>query len=106
MLKAGTIDAGLQPFPLSYEAEDAGFTNLGWTGTWEPESQFTAVMVNDAWDARRADPQDSSDQASEDAHRTRPSLRDDVEGAHPKRVRHGDRVRIAMSGKFLPYKKY
>lgn len=49
MLKAGTIDAGLQPFPLSYEAEDAGFTNLGWTGTYEPEWQFTAVVVNDAW---------------------------------------------------------
>jgi NitT/TauT family transport system substrate-binding protein len=49
MLKAGTIDAGLQPFPLSYEAEDAGFTNLGWTGTWEPEWQFTAVIVNDSW---------------------------------------------------------
>jgi NitT/TauT family transport system substrate-binding protein len=49
MLKAGTIDAGLQPFPLSYEAEDAGFTNLGWTGNWEPEWQFTAVIVNDAW---------------------------------------------------------
>jgi len=49
LLKAGTIDAGLQPFPLSYEAEDAGFTNLGWTGTWEPEWQFTAVIVNDAW---------------------------------------------------------
>lgn len=49
MLKAGTIDAGLQPFPLSYEAEDAGFTNLGWTGTYEPEWQFTAIMVNDAW---------------------------------------------------------
>ncbi len=49
LLKAGTIDAGLQPFPLSYEAEDAGFTNLGWTGTWEPEWQFTAVVVNDAW---------------------------------------------------------
>jgi ABC-type nitrate/sulfonate/bicarbonate transport system substrate-binding protein len=49
MLKAGTIDAGLQPFPLSYEAEDAGFTNLGWTGTFEPNWQFTAVIVNDAW---------------------------------------------------------
>ena len=49
MLKAGTIDAGLQPFPLSYEAEDAGFTNLGWTGTFEPEWQFTAVVVNAAW---------------------------------------------------------
>jgi ABC-type nitrate/sulfonate/bicarbonate transport system substrate-binding protein len=49
LLQAGKIDAGLQPFPLSYEAEDAGFTNLGWTGTWEPDWQFTAVIVNDAW---------------------------------------------------------
>jgi ABC-type nitrate/sulfonate/bicarbonate transport system substrate-binding protein len=56
LLKAGTIDAGLQPFPLSYEAEDAGFTNLGWTGNWEPEWQFTAVVANATWaQAHRAD---------------------------------------------------
>lgn len=28
LLKEGKIDAGLQPFPLSYEAEAAGFNNL------------------------------------------------------------------------------
>lgn len=49
LLKAGRIDAGLQPFPLSYEAEAAGFTNLGWTGRFEPDWQFTAVVVNRRW---------------------------------------------------------
>jgi hypothetical protein len=29
LLKEGKIDAGLQPIPNSYEAEDAGFSNLG-----------------------------------------------------------------------------
>ena len=29
LLQEGKIDAGLQPFPLSYEAEAAGFTNFG-----------------------------------------------------------------------------
>ena len=52
LLKAGKIDAGLQPFPLSYEAEDAGFTNLGWTGDYEPDWQFTAIVVNDDWAKR------------------------------------------------------
>lgn len=49
LLQAGQIDAGLQPFPLSYEAEAAGYSNLGWTGTYEPDWQFTAVVANDAW---------------------------------------------------------
>jgi hypothetical protein len=29
LLQEGKIDAALQPFPLSYEAEAAGFTNFG-----------------------------------------------------------------------------
>ena len=29
LLREGKIDAGLQPFPLSYESEAAGFSNLG-----------------------------------------------------------------------------
>src|SRR5690242_10650029 len=29
LLQEGKIDAGLQPFPLSYEAEAAGFSNFG-----------------------------------------------------------------------------
>ena len=49
LLKAGKIDAGLQPFPLSYEAEDAGFSNLGWAGKYEPDWQFTAIVVNREW---------------------------------------------------------
>lgn len=52
MLQAGTIDAGLQPFPLSYVAEDAGFSNLGWAGTYAPDWQFSAIVANDGW-ARR-----------------------------------------------------
>ena len=52
LLKDGRIDVGLQPFPLSYEAEAAGFNNLGWTGTFEPEWQFTSINANGDW-ARR-----------------------------------------------------
>jgi hypothetical protein len=28
-LQEASIDVGFQPFPLSYEAEEAGYTNLG-----------------------------------------------------------------------------
>jgi ABC-type nitrate/sulfonate/bicarbonate transport system substrate-binding protein len=52
LLKEGKIDVGLQPFPLSYEAEAAGFSNLGWTGTFEPDWQFTSINANGDW-ARR-----------------------------------------------------
>lgn len=49
LLQEGKIDAGLQPFPLSYEAERAGFTNLGPISRMIPEWQFTSVNVNDNW---------------------------------------------------------
>ena len=49
LLKEGKIDVGMQPFPLSYQAEDAGFSNLGWTGDYEPDWQFTAINANSVW---------------------------------------------------------
>jgi ABC-type nitrate/sulfonate/bicarbonate transport system substrate-binding protein len=49
LLQDGKIDVGMQPFPLSYQAEAAGFSNLGWTGDYEPDWQFTAVNANSVW---------------------------------------------------------
>ncbi len=46
LLKEGKIDAGLQPFPLSYEAEAAGFNNLGPVSTYVPDYQFTSINVD------------------------------------------------------------
>lgn len=51
LLKAGEIDAGLQPFPLSYEAEAAGFNNLGALVDFVPDWQFTSVNVDSRWAA-------------------------------------------------------
>ena len=49
LLKEKKIDAGLQPYPLSYEAEAAGFTNLGPIARLVPDYQFTSVMVDNKW---------------------------------------------------------
>ncbi len=49
LLQEGKIDVGLQPFPLSYQAEAAGFSNLGWTGDHEPEWQFTSINTDSRW---------------------------------------------------------
>jgi ABC-type nitrate/sulfonate/bicarbonate transport system substrate-binding protein len=49
LLKEKRIDAGLQPYPLSYEAEAAGFTNLGPIARLVPDYQFTSVMVDNKW---------------------------------------------------------
>ncbi len=49
LLKARKIDAGLQPYPLSYEAEADGFTNLGPIIKFVPDYQFTSVMVDNKW---------------------------------------------------------
>lgn len=49
LLRSGEIDAGLQPFPLSYEAEAAGFTNLGPLAEFVPDWQFTSVNVDMRW---------------------------------------------------------
>lgn len=49
LLKERKIDAGLQPYPLSYEAEAAGFSNLGAIAKMVPDYQFTSVMVDEKW---------------------------------------------------------
>jgi NitT/TauT family transport system substrate-binding protein len=49
LLKERKIDAGLQPYPLSYEAETAGFSNLGPIARLVPDYQFTSVLVEEDW---------------------------------------------------------
>lgn len=49
LLQEGKIDAGLQPFPLSYEAEAKGFTNFGSIANVVPDWQFTSVNVHQDW---------------------------------------------------------
>jgi len=49
LLRERKIDAGLQPYPLSYEAEAAGFSNLGPIADLVPDYQFTSVVVDEAW---------------------------------------------------------
>ncbi|HEX9464954.1 MAG TPA: ABC transporter substrate-binding protein [Alphaproteobacteria bacterium] len=51
LLQAGAIDAGLQPFPLSYEAEGAGFTNMGPAFDYIADWQFSTINVNRDWAA-------------------------------------------------------
>ena len=46
LLQEGKIDAGLQPFPLSYEAEAAGFTNFGPISQYVSDYLFTSVNVD------------------------------------------------------------
>jgi ABC-type nitrate/sulfonate/bicarbonate transport system substrate-binding protein len=55
LLQEGKIDAGLQPFPLSYEAEAAGFTNLGPISRFVPDYLFTSVNVDNTWASRNRD---------------------------------------------------
>ena len=49
LLKERKIDMGLQPYPLSYEAEAAGFSNLGAMAKLVPDYQFVSVMVDETW---------------------------------------------------------
>src|SRR3954466_6429766 len=49
LLREGKIDAGLQPFPLSYESEAAGFSNLGRIATYVPDYEFTTVNADQKW---------------------------------------------------------
>src|SRR5712691_3969362 len=49
LLREGKIDVGLQPMPNSFEAEAAGFTNLGSVIPFVPDWQFTAVNVDQKW---------------------------------------------------------
>jgi ABC-type nitrate/sulfonate/bicarbonate transport system substrate-binding protein len=55
LLKEGKIDVGLQPFPLSYEAEAAGFNNLGPMLNYIPDYQFTSVNVEGRWAAQNGE---------------------------------------------------
>lgn len=55
LLKEGKIDAGLQPFPLSYVAEAEGFTNLGSVISFVPEWQFTSVNADLNWAEKNRD---------------------------------------------------
>ena len=55
LLQAGKIDVGLQPFPLSYIAEDAGFTNLGSVIPFVPDWQFTTINADMKWAANNRD---------------------------------------------------
>jgi ABC-type nitrate/sulfonate/bicarbonate transport system substrate-binding protein len=49
LLKERKIDMGLQPYPLSYEAEAAGFSNLGAMAKLVPDYQFVSVIVDQGW---------------------------------------------------------
>src|SRR5262245_58895041 len=55
LLQAGKIDVGLQPFPLSYIAEDAGFTNLGSVIPFVPDWQFTTINADMSWASKNRD---------------------------------------------------
>jgi ABC-type nitrate/sulfonate/bicarbonate transport system substrate-binding protein len=52
LLQEGKIDAGLQPFPLSYQAEAAGFTNFGPITQYVQNYLFTTVNVDSQWATR------------------------------------------------------
>ena len=49
LLRERKIDAGLQPYPLSYEADAAGFSDLGPIAKLVPDYQFTSVVVDQTW---------------------------------------------------------
>jgi NitT/TauT family transport system substrate-binding protein len=49
LLRERKIDAGLQPYPLSYEADAAGFSDLGPIAKLVPDYQFTSVVVDETW---------------------------------------------------------
>ena len=49
LLRERKIDAGLQPYPLSYEADAEGFSNLGPIAKLVPDYQFTSVVADDGW---------------------------------------------------------
>jgi len=55
LLQEGSIDAGLQSIPLSYMAEDAGFSNLAATTDYIPDYQFTTINTDGGWAERHRD---------------------------------------------------
>ena len=52
LLKQRKIDMGLQPYPLSYEAEAQGFSNLGPMAKLVPDYQFVSVIADETWAGR------------------------------------------------------
>jgi len=52
LLQEGKIDACLQPFPLSYQAEAAGFTNFGPITQYVQNYLFTTINVDAQWAAQ------------------------------------------------------
>lgn len=55
LLQEGGIDAGLQSIPLSYMAEDAGFSNLASTTDYFPDYQFTTINTDASWAEQHRD---------------------------------------------------
>jgi ABC-type nitrate/sulfonate/bicarbonate transport system substrate-binding protein len=49
LLQESKIDAALQPFPLSYESDAAGFSNLGPIAAYVPDYEFTVVFADAGW---------------------------------------------------------
>jgi len=49
LLREDKIDVGLQPFPLSYAAEAAGFSNLGPVAAIIPDYLFSMMLVEDGF---------------------------------------------------------
>ncbi len=54
LFQEGGIDAGLQSIPLSYMADDAGFSNLAATVDYIPDYQFTTINAEAGWARRHA----------------------------------------------------
>ena len=74
LLKERKIDMGLQPYPLSYEAEAQGFTNLGAMAKLVPDYQFVSVMVDE--NLGKQEPGGSHRFSQSDAARHRLHVRD------------------------------
>jgi hypothetical protein len=54
-LQEASIDVGFQPFPLSYVAEEAGYTNLGAIASLVPDWLFTSINVHQQWAQQNGD---------------------------------------------------
>ena len=54
-LQEASIDVGFQPFPLSYVAEEAGYTNLGPIAALVPDWLFTSINVHQQWAQQHGD---------------------------------------------------
>jgi ABC-type nitrate/sulfonate/bicarbonate transport system substrate-binding protein len=54
-LKSGAVDAALLTMPFNFFAEEAGFTNLGFTFDYLPDMPFAGMAVNREWAQSHAD---------------------------------------------------